>query len=68
MFGVTAAMPEAMQEFNKQFGDLSSEVHQVMAYVQSGQSFQNQLNQLTVLVAQLVKDNHELRDRLEKRG
>ena len=66
--GVTAALPEAMQEFNKQFGDLTSEVHQVMAYVQSGQSFQNQLNQLTLLVAQLIKQNHELQDELKKRG
>jgi hypothetical protein len=65
---IQTAMPEAMQEFNKQFGDLSSEVHQVMAYVQSGQSFQNQLNQLTLLVAQLIKQNHELQDELKKRG
>lgn len=65
---IQIAMPEAMKEFERTFAPLTSEIHMVMAHIQSGQSVQNQINQLVVLVAQLVKDNHDLKERLEKRG
>ena len=64
VFGVQ--LPEAMKEFEKSFAPLTSEIHTVMAHIQSGQSVQNQINQLVVLVAQLVKDNHDLKERLEQ--
>lgn len=51
-----------MKEFEKSFGPLTSEIHTVMAHIQSGQSVQNQINQLTVLVAELIKENRELKN------
>jgi hypothetical protein len=62
------AMPEAMKEFGRTFAPLTAEIHTVMAHIQSGQSVQNQINQLVVLVAQLVKDNHDLKERLDKQA
>jgi hypothetical protein len=57
-----------MREFEKSFAPLTAEIHTVMAHIQSGQSVQNQINQLIVLVAQLVKDNHDLKERLENQN
>jgi predicted transcriptional regulator len=65
---IQLAMPEAMKEFEKSFAPLTSEIHTVMAHIQSGQSVQNQINQLIVLVAQLVKDNHDLKERLDNQN
>lgn len=58
------AMPEAMREFEQAFAPLKNEIGAVMAYVQSGQSVQNQLQQLTFLVGKQLADNHALQNEL----
>lgn len=60
--GIRDAMPEAMREFERSFSPLTSEIKQVMAYVQSGQTVQNQVQQLTFLVAKQLEEIHQLRN------
>lgn len=58
---IREAMPEAMREFEQQFGPLTSEIKSVMAYVQSGQTAQQQLQQLTFLVAKQLEEINRLK-------
>jgi hypothetical protein len=64
--GIREAMPEAMQEFERAFAPLKNEIGSVMAYVQSGQTVQHQLQQLTFLVGKQLADNHALQDELAR--
>jgi uncharacterized protein YerC len=62
--GIREAMPEAMREFTDQFAPLRNEIVSVMSFVQGGMTIQQQLQQLTFLVAQQLKDNHALQDEI----
>lgn len=64
--GIREAMPEAMKDFEKAFAPLKEEIGSVMAYVQSGMTAQNQLQQLTFLVAKQLADNHALKEELAR--
>lgn len=63
---IRMAMPEAMAKFEEAFAPLKQEIATVLAYVQSGQTVQNQLQQLTFLVAKQLKEKHDLQDELAK--
>jgi len=65
---VREAMPEAMKEFEKSFGPLTSEIQTVMAHLQSGQSVQNQINQLVFIVGKLLEGQHKIEEKIERRN
>lgn len=60
---IKAAMPEAMQELGK-IGPLTSEVHQVLAHIQGGLPIQNQVDQLTIMMAKSIEKYNQIIDML----
>jgi biotin operon repressor len=58
--------PEMFAELAK-LGPLSSEVHSVLAHVQSGMSVQNQINQLTMMLAKFLENQNTILDALNLR-
>jgi hypothetical protein len=58
--------PEMFAELAK-LGPLSSEVHSVLAHVQSGMSVQNQVNQLTMMLAKFLENQNTILDALNLR-
>ena len=62
---IRAAMPEAMRELEK-IGPLSSEVHQVIAHIQGGLPVQNQVDQLTIMMAKSIEKYNQIIDMLTK--
>lgn len=64
---IRAAMPEALAELEK-IGPLTSEVHTVLAHIQSGQAVQNQVNQLIMMFGKVLDQQHKILDHLAKTG
>lgn len=60
------AMPEAMKEFEKSFGPLTSEIHTVMAHLQSGEPLQYKVDQLVVMFAKVLEQQSQILDRMNK--
>lgn len=58
------ALPEALKELGK-IGTLTSEVHTVLAHIQSGQPIQNQVNQLIIMFGEMLKNQHEILKRMD---
>jgi DNA-binding MarR family transcriptional regulator len=56
--------PEMFAELAK-LGPLTSEVHSVLAHVQSGMSVQNQVNQLTMMLAKFLENQNTILDALD---
>ena len=61
-----SALPEAMKELEK-IGPLTSEVHSVLAHIQSGENVQNQVNQLIIMFGKMLTDQHKIMDMLAQR-
>jgi hypothetical protein len=64
---IRASMPEAFAELEK-IGPLTSEVHSVLAHIQSGQAVQNQVNQLIMMFGKVLDQQHKILDHLAKTG
>jgi hypothetical protein len=62
--GVTAAMPEAMQEFNKQFTGLNESISQVAAMVQGGITMQQQYAQMQHFMTKVLDEMQAVRKEL----
>lgn len=60
-------IPEALRELQK-IGSLTSEVHSVLAHIQSGQSVDNRLNQLIMMFGQVLEQQHKILNHLAKDG
>lgn len=62
--GIREAMPEAMKEFEKSFGPLTSEIHTVMAHLQSGEPLQYKVDQLVVMFAKVLEQQGKILERM----
>ena len=58
-----SALPEALKELEK-IAPLTTEVHTVLAHIQSGQSVDNRVNQLIIMFAEMLKQQKEILERL----
>jgi hypothetical protein len=59
--------PEMFAELAK-LGPLTSEVHTVVAHIQSGQAVQNQVNQLIMMFGKVLENQNTILDALNLRG
>lgn len=59
------AMPEAMRELEDRIGPLTKEMHTVIAHIQSGLPFQNQVDQLIILFGKMLERQNEIEDKLK---
>jgi len=64
---IRTAMPEAFADLEK-IGPLTSEVHTVLAHIQSGQSVDARVNQLILMFGDVLKQQHKILDVLAKQG
>lgn len=63
---IQEAMPEAIKEFEKSFGPLTSEIHTVMAHIQGGEPIQHKVDQLIIMFSKVLEQQHEILARMNK--
>ena len=56
---IESIQPEIFKELEK-LGPLTSEVHTVIAHIQSGQPVQNQVNQLVMMFGKMLEQQHQI--------